>query len=43
MATLRISTLTSDLGTPCIPGLQCLRTTHVIEVVPGAHTVLVTA
>ena len=38
IATFCISTLPSDLGIICIPGLRCLRTTHVIRVAPGALT-----
>ena len=43
IATFRISTLTSDLGTICFPRLHYLRTTHVIKAVPRALTILVTA
>jgi len=43
IATFHISILTNDLGIACIPRLQCLRATHVIQIAPGAPTVLVTA
>ena len=43
IAMFYINILTNDLGTICIPRLHYLRTTHVIKVVPRAHTILVTA
>lgn len=38
IATFHINSLASELGTFCIPALQCLRTTYVIKVIPGTLT-----